>query len=215
MKTNKLLILICVLAALLGLAPRSSKAQSLTFDSANSNIGAGLYDFDFVFNGLYNFPSPGARNGSTDLYLSGFSAIGNTQNPLTYISAPSAWIFISDNGDHMYWDYYSAGTRNGDFVVEGTPNLSGNIAWTLTTKTIPIGSDPLGTIPKIVNLNGNTSIEPAPEPSTLGFIGICALVYLPLVARHLKKRSRSSFRDCTSPKSVKLDFYCACVLFRS
>ncbi|MGA2248626.1 MAG: hypothetical protein ABSH48_27030 [Verrucomicrobiota bacterium] len=87
MKTNmKNHCLLAVTLISLVAADSANAAIQVTFDAADSNIAAGQYDFDLT--GLTAAPTYNSTFELLNLFT-----IGNSQNPLGEVSAPTGWSY--------------------------------------------------------------------------------------------------------------------------
>jgi len=136
-------------------------AVNVTFDPADSNIGAGLYAFT-----LSGAVSPATFNSTFDVF--NWFVLGNALNPLQDQSAPSGWNVTGPNDiNNAQWFYQNiAGTVNGIFKVIATPNLQGTLSW----RFADAGNSE--------DASGSVTITPVPEPTLYGqasaaFIVVC------------------------------------------
>jgi hypothetical protein len=145
----------------------------VSFDSADSNPGAGIYSF---FLSGVSLDMAGSPYQLSDFTLSGFSAAGNTQalEPI----GPSDWGFIGSDIDTIQYQpsvVISDLNLNGPLEISTTPNLSGSITWSFDFFIVP-GS------PVPPTISGDVSISSVPEPSSVTLIGITVML---LVIRRL------------------------------
>jgi len=148
----------------------------VSFDSADSNPGAGIYSF--LLSGV-SLDMAGSPYQLSDFTLSGFSAAGNTQalEPI----GPSDWGFIGSDMDTIQYQpsvVISDLNLNGPLEVSATPNLSGSIAWSFDFFIVP-GS------PVPPSFSGTVSIDTVPEPSSLALISIATTL---LIIRSFTRR---------------------------
>ena len=131
----------------------------VSFDSADSNPGAGIYSF--LFSGVSL--GMGAPYQLSDFTLSGFSAAGNTQT-LGFVSGPTAWPMISSDTDMMHYQVSPFFTDlNGVLKISATPDISGSVTWSFgffVQPGYPIPSP----------ISGTVSIGSVPEPSSVDLI---------------------------------------------
>jgi hypothetical protein len=156
------------------LAACSAKAAiDVTFDSADSNIGAGLYAFDL--SGVPTTPTP-TYESQFELYnFDNPTGIQNMLDPLVADSSPTGW---SANGPNdinsvrWYFDYETwptvPGAVDGTFVVQATPNLNGTLNWNFADS----GNSE--------DVSGTATIVATPEPTSVGCLllgsGILAVI---------------------------------------
>jgi hypothetical protein len=163
MKISKLSKGILVAVSLTLFAAHSANSQGyVSFDAADSDVGAGLYYFDLT--GVDTSQLVGSP-----FALSGFTAIGNTQT-LGSVLSPSGWhdFPYNDTDQALYQRNPLSTIYNGLFEISATPNLTGTIDWSFGD---------VGGIP----LSGTATIASVPEPETLALIGIAVAL---LVARN-------------------------------
>ena len=170
MKISRLskVILVAVAMTLFDTHPANTQGY-ISFDAANSDVGAGLYYFNLT--DVTILVKPGMDTGielsaGRPLTFSGFASIGNTQD-IGYISSPAGWPALfprSDMDSALYeidplkWVY------NGTFIISATPNLSGTINWSFGE---------LNGMP----LSGSATINSVPEPTSLAFLSIAVALF--------------------------------------
>jgi len=140
------LLFVCTLA----LASATVRAAvNVTFDHADSNIGAGLYAFT-----LSGAVQPATFNSTFDVF--NWFLLGNTLNPLQDQSAPSGWNVTGPNDiNNAQWFYQNtAGLVNGVFEVIATPNLHGTLSWRFADSG------------HSENVSGTVTITSVPEPAS-------------------------------------------------
>lgn len=145
-------------------------AISVAFDAADSNIGAGLYDFT-----LSGAPTTAAfANFNSTFTLTGWAApaIGNTASLVSTL-APSAWNVTENDSNNAKWilESYTAPNNavDGRFQVQGTPNLHGTLTWQLAW----LGSS---------GSSGSGSVTIAAVPESPAYAAFTASALLGLVA---------------------------------
>ena len=131
-------------------------AITLTFDSADSDISAGLYAFDLL--GVPTSPTPTYNSQFT---LFNVAPTGNTAT-LVNSGAPSGWNLSGPNDTTSARWYFenTAGAVNGIFEITGTPNLHGMIDWQYAA---PDQNDISGPV--------TIGLATAPEPAVCGVAG--------------------------------------------
>jgi hypothetical protein len=168
MKISKLSKGILVAAVLTLSATHSTSAQGyVSFDAANSDVGAGLYYFDLTGVTIVSYPGIGSSiqlSVGGPFAFSGFAAIGNTQT-LGSVSSPSGWhdFPYNDTDGALYQLNQLSWVYNGTFEISATPNLSGTIDWSFGG----LNGTPL---------SGSTTITSAPEPTSLALFSIAVVL---------------------------------------
>ncbi|HLH53105.1 MAG TPA: hypothetical protein VKY92_05760 [Verrucomicrobiae bacterium] len=154
------------MAAVAGFASTASAAVSLTFDAADSNIGAGLYDFL-----LSGAPSTATlANYNSTFTITGWAApsIGNNQTIVSTV-APSAWNLTQNDSNNAKWILESTTSPNnvvnGRFEVQAKPNLQGTLAWQFAWP----GDNTYTT-------SGNVMISVVPEPAVYAYSAAAMLL---------------------------------------
>src|ERR1035441_662725 len=136
----------------------------VSFDSADSNPGAGIYSF--LLSGVSS-DMAGSPYQLSDFTLSGFSAAGNTQT-LRMVAGPSAWgLVASDTGVMQFQVSPFFSGLNGVLKISATPNISGSITGSFGFWLV-IGS------PVPPTISSTVSVNPVPEPSSFTLIGVAA-----------------------------------------
>jgi hypothetical protein len=166
MKTLQSLVLILVAVGLWnGMA---SGAVVVSFDSAHSNAGAGLYEFT-----LSGAPATATlANNNSAFTITGWAApaIGNNII-LTSTQAPSAWNLTQNDSNNAKWILESTTPPNnavdGRFEVRGKPNLHGSLLWQFAWP----GDN-------TYTSSGTVIISAIPEPATYGWLAASALAGL-------------------------------------
>lgn len=171
MKTRRRIL--CFLLAISFSCASIHAAVSVTFDEADSNIGAGLYDFTLT-------GAPGTAtlaNFNSAFTITGWAApaIGNNVT-LASTLAPSAWNLTQNDSNNARWILESTTSPNnlvdGRFEVHGKANLHGTLTWQLAWP-----GDSTYTSSGLVTLSA------VPEPATYGMSAASALVGVVLLAR--------------------------------
>ena len=166
----KLFTGIFIAVALTLFATHSVSAQGyVSFNAANSDVGAGLYHFDLTGVTIISFPS---FDSSIQLSVggpfsfSGFAAIGNTQT-LGSVLSPSGWhdFPYNDTDSALYQLNQFSWVYNGTFVLSATPNLTGTIDWSFGG----LNGTPL---------SGTVTITSVPEPTPLALFNITVVLLL-------------------------------------
>ena len=173
---NLILFLLAASASIL----RANGAITVAFDSADSNVGAGLYAFRL--SGVPVSPTP-TFNAEFDLL--NFFTIGNTANPLQATSSPTGWSLNGPNDINSVRWYFqnTSGAVNGIFEITGTPNLHGDVTWRFAD-------------PGHANVVGTANISAfAPEPASFGLTGGVAMA---IFAARSSLRQRTK-RDAPQP----------------
>ena len=157
-----------LLACAFGLS-RTHAAVSVSFDGADSSLGAGLYDF--ILSGAP--ASATIANYNSAFTLTGWSApaIGNDVT-LVSTRAPSAWNLTENDPNNAKWILESTSSPynevDGRFEVQGKANLQGVLTWQFSW---PGDNSYSG--------SGLVTISAIPEPaiySALSATGLLALV---------------------------------------
>ena len=165
MKLSRVLLAAVVLTCF---ATHSASAQGyISYDAADSDVGAGLYYFDLTGVTIVSYPGIGSGiqlSVGGPFEFSGFAAIGNTQT-LGSVSSPSGWhdFPYNDTDSALYQLNQLSWVYNGTFEISATPNLSGSIDWSFGG----LNGTPL---------SGTAVITSAPEPTSLAFFGIAAVL---------------------------------------
>jgi len=171
-----------ILASAALLAAHSVEAAiQVTFDAANSNIGAGIYTFDLLNVPTSPIPAYNSVFDFTGLAKPAAGGIYNALDPVVSKGAPTGWNYdvTTPNVAEWYFDN-TAGAVNGIFENQMTPNLSGTINWQLA----------------VPGNNADTAIGTVaitvPEPGQYGEIG--GLIAFGLVTFAACRRSRQPAR---------------------
>ena len=174
-----------LLIAALGLtAFNLPAAVSVNFDAADSNIGAGLYDF--ILSGA---PATAAfANFNSTFTLTGWAApaIGNN---ITLVStvAPTAWNLTQNDSNNAKWILESFTPPNnsvdGRFEVRGKPGLHGSLTWQFAWP----GDNTFSS-------SGTVVISAVPEPTAYGLSVATVLAILLLLGACRNSRSGTSAR---------------------
>jgi hypothetical protein len=145
----------------------------VSFDPADSNIAAGLYDFT-----LSGAPSTADfANFSSTFTITGWAApaVGNSASLISTM-APSAWNVTQNDSNNAKWILQSTSSPNnlvdGRFEVGGTPNLQGSLLWQLAWP----GDNTFSS-------SGTVAMSVVPEVSNFGVFA--ALGLLGLSCRHV------------------------------
>lgn len=168
-RMKKLLLLLS--AVLLGAALEAGAAISVSFDSANSNVGAGIYAFD-----LSGAISPGTVNATTFNVQGWYNIDGNQLSGLSPVQsgsqlvAPAGWTQSNFDGYNNAVYYYEAAGQavNGTFEINAPANLTGSLTWIFNDS----GNN------ESISGTVNISQSAVPEPSTCGAVaGSLALLF--------------------------------------
>ena len=166
-----------ILLALMGVGQAvisASAAITLTFDSANSNVGNGLYAFDLA--GVATSPVP---TFNSEFQFFQVFTIGNSVNPIQVIKSPSGWSLSGPNDiNTAQWFFQNtSGDVNGLFEFRASPNLHGTISWRYLD-------------PAHQSITSTISIPFAvvPEPTIFGIAGGVVLCLLAARARPVVHR---------------------------
>ncbi len=147
-----------VVAAASLLAAHSAQAAiDVTFDVADSNIGAGIYAFDL--SGVMVPPTPTYQSefDLTELANPAPGGVHNTMIPVGINGEPTGWNFYQSTESEVQWYFdNTSGAVNGTFVIDASANLSGTLDWQLAVPGITAD-----------NASGTVTIA-VPEPGQYG-----------------------------------------------
>jgi hypothetical protein len=171
-----------VLLAAALITASANAAVSVSFDAADSNIGAGLYDFT-----LAGAPANAVfADFNSTFTLTGWAApaVGNNI-VLVSTMAPSAWNLTQNDSNNAKWILESyTGPNNvvdGRFEVRGTPNLNGSLLWQFAWP----GDN-------TYTSSGNVLISAVPESEGYGPLAAAALFALVAVPSWRRLRTNSN-----------------------
>ena len=158
---------------------RVEAAVSVNFDSADSNIGAGLYAFTLV-----GAPTTAVfGNFNSTFTITGWAApsIGNDV-VIASIQAPSAWNLPQNTSNDAEWDLQSTSPPNnvvdGLFEVQAKANLHGQLLWQLGWPA-----------DNTYTSSGFVTISAVPEPGTYGVLTATVLLGL-VIAERSRREAR-------------------------
>lgn len=180
--------LACLMALAAGLmAVSANAAVSVSFDAADSNIGAGLYDFT-----LSGAPASATLSDFNSTFtITGWAApaVGNSASLLA-TRAPSAWNLTQNDSNNARWilESYTAPNNavDGRFEVRGTPNLHGTLLWQLAW--LPGNAGFTG--------SGNVTIGAVPESGGYGLFAVAGLL-VAVIGPHWKSH-RAGRHQCNT-----------------
>jgi hypothetical protein len=164
------------------LAAHSAEASiQVAFDTANSNIGAGIYAFDLLNVPTSPIPTYNSVFDFTGLANVAAGGVDNALDPVVSMSAPTGWNYDVTTLNVAEWYFENtAGVVNGIFEIKMTPNLSGTFNWQLAVPGIN------------ADTTSGTVVIAVPEPGQYGKIG--GLAAFSLVTFSACRRSRQSAR---------------------
>jgi hypothetical protein len=173
MKTIQPLRFVILAAAVIAVS--ANAAVTVSFDAADSNIGAGRYDFT-----LAGAPASAVfANYNSKFTIFGWFPLGNSVNPLVDNLSPSAWTPSASDINDAVWVVTSYTPPNnlvdGRFEVMGTPNLHGSLSWQFAWPA-----------DNTYTSSGKVLISVVPEPHGYGPLaaaGLLALVAVPCWGR--------------------------------
>jgi hypothetical protein len=143
-------------------------AVSVSFDAADSNIGAGFYDF--MLSGAPSTAVFADFNSSFNITGWAAPAIGNNMTLVSKV-APSAWNVPSDTLNEAVWALQSTTPPNnvvdGRFEVQAKPNLHGTLNWQFNWPA-----------DNTLSASGMVVISAVPEPRAYGLVAGAGLLGL-------------------------------------